>query len=154
MYVKPTGALVVFVLLFWFSPFAHGQGLDVLKTNFTEEIAALNSRDINAAVAPVDDRIVLFGIFSPFPVVGKEEYQQTIQDYFDNFGQGVFTPIDPKFRIIGSTGVAWGNFRLIVKQKAGASESSDGRYMFTYARSGGKWVGMSKHYSLLKPLVR
>jgi hypothetical protein len=47
---------------------------------------------------------------------------------------------------------AWGNFRLGTQQKGSATAYSDGRYMFTYAQAGGKWVIVSMH-SLLEPLV-
>jgi ketosteroid isomerase-like protein len=102
----------------------------------------------------VHDRMVLFGIFSPFPIEGKEGFRQPVQEYFDDYVHAIFSPIDPDFRVMGTTGVAWGNFRLATQQKKGPSEHSDGRYMFTYAQGDGKWVLISMHYSLLQPLLR
>ena len=132
----------------------HGQDLAALKASFTAEIDALNTRNLNAALAPVTDTVILFGIFSPFPIQGKEGYRQAVQEYFDNYEQAVLTPIEPEFRIIGTTGVAWGNFRLATKQKSQSFDHADGRYMFTYAQGEGKWIIISMHYSLLQPLLR
>jgi ketosteroid isomerase-like protein len=128
--------------------------LAALKTSFDAEIDALNRRDLNATLTPVDTHMVLFGIFSPFPIEGKEGFRQAVQEYFEDYEHAVFTPITPEFKIVGATGVAWGNFRIATRQKSGSSHYSNGRYMFTYAQSEGKWVLISMHYSLLAPLVQ
>jgi ketosteroid isomerase-like protein len=145
------GLLVV--SCFALAPLARAQDVAALKAGFEAELEALNSRKIEATLAPVDDHVVLFGIFSPFPIEGKEGYRQAIKDYFGDFESAILTPIDPQYRIVGTTGVAWGNFRLGTQQKGSATAYSDGRYMFTYAQTGGKWVIVSMHYSLLEPLV-
>jgi ketosteroid isomerase-like protein len=136
------------------SPAVYSQDLTTLKTSFEAEIDALNRRDLNATLTPVDNHMVLFGIFSPFPIEGKEGFRQAVQEYFNDYEHAVFTPIDPEFKIVGATGVAWGNFRIATRQKSGSSHYSDGRYMFTYAQAARKWVLISMHYSLLAPLVR
>jgi len=146
--------LVLAMMLFsCVSSVAYGQDLAALKASFNTEIDALNRRDLNATLAPVHDKMVLFGIFSPFPIEGKEGFQQAVQEYFDDYERAIFRPIDPEFKIIGTTGVAWGNFRIAVKLKNGPAKYFDGRYLFTYAQSDGKWVIISMHYSLLQPLV-
>lgn len=145
---------VTALLLLGAAPIVYGQDLAALQQSFAAEIDALNSRSLNAALAPVDDRMVLFGIFSPFPIEGKDGYRQAVQEYFDDHEHAIITSIDPEFRVIGATGVAWGNFRIATKQKNGPSQYSDGRYMFTYAQTDGKWVVISMHYSLLAPLIR
>lgn len=142
------------VFLFWTLPVAYGQDLDALKKSFEAEIDALNSRNLDATLTSVDDKMILFGIFSPFPIEGKEGLRQAVQEYFSDYEHAVFSPIDPEYRVIGPVGVAWGNFRLATRQKHGPSDYSDGRYMFTYTQADGKWVLISMHYSLLKPLVR
>jgi ketosteroid isomerase-like protein len=144
---------LAFAALLCFASTAHGQDVTALKASFEAEIDALNRRDLPATLAAVDDRIVLFGIFSPFPITGKEGLRQAVQEYFEAYEYAVFRPIDPAFRVVGTTGVAWGNFRLATTLKQGSSTYADGRYMFTYAQSAGKWVLLSMHYSLLTPLV-
>jgi len=153
MISRRTVLVWVAVLFFGVSSPAYGQDLAALKASFEAEIDALNRHDLKATLAPIDNRMILFGIFSPYPIEGKEGFQQAVQEYFDDYEHAVFRPIDPDFRVIGTTGVAWGNFRLATKLKNGPAEYADGRYMFTYAQSEGKWVIISMHYSLLRPLV-
>lgn len=144
-------ALVLSAVLFLcVSSAAHGQDLAALQASFETEIDALNRRDLNATLIPLDNRMVLVGIFSPFPIVGKDRFQE----YFDDYEHAIFAPIDPEFRVVGTAGVAWGNFRLATRLKNGSSDYSNGRYMFTYAQSEGKWVILSMHYSLLAPIVK
>ena len=88
------------------------------------------------------------------PIEGKEGLRQAVREYFSDYDHAIFSPIAPDYRIIGPVGVAWGNFRLAAKQKNGPLEHSDGRYMFTYTLADGKWVLISMHYSLLRPLMR
>ena len=145
---------ITLAALFWALPVAYGQDLAALKKSFTAEIDALNSRNLNASLASVDEKMILFGIFSPFPIEGKEGLRQAVREYFSDYDHAIFSPIAPDYRIIGPVGVAWGNFRLAAKQKNGPLEHSDGRYMFTYTQADGKWVLISMHYSLLRPLMR
>jgi ketosteroid isomerase-like protein len=145
------------------SSVTHGQDLAALQASqdlaglqqtFTSDINALNSRNLAAAVSSVDDHLVLFGIFSPFPIEGKEQFRGAVQEYFDNYDNAVITPIEPDYKAIGGTGVAWGNFRLATRRKGGAQKYADGRYMLTYTRANGRWHAVSMHYSLLEPLVK
>jgi ketosteroid isomerase-like protein len=161
-YGRLTLALALAVFL-WLSSVVHGQDLTALQASqdlaglqqsFTADINALNSRNLTAAVASVNDRLVLFGIFSPFPISGKDAFRTAIQEYFENYEHAVITPIEPEYKAMGTTGVAWGNFRLATRRKGGAQEYADGRYMLTYTRTNDKWHAISMHYSLLEPLVK
>jgi len=130
------------------------QDLTGLQQSFIADINALNSRNLNTAVASVDDQVVVFGVFSPFPIEGKEKYRQAVQEYFDNYEHALITVIDPDYKAMGATGVAWGNFRIAMRRKGGTQEYKDGRYLHTYAQANGKWRAISMHYSLLEPLVK
>lgn len=128
-----------------------GQTLEDLQASFAAEIDALNSRNLAATLALVHDGIVLFGIFSPFPIEGKDGFRQTVQEYFANHDHAVFVPIDPRFEIAGTTGIAWGHYQLATKPKDGPPSYSYGRYMFTYTQSGKRWLILSMHLSRLHP---
>jgi ketosteroid isomerase-like protein len=154
---------IALMVVLWLSSIAYGQDLSALQASqdlaglqqrFIDDINALNSRNLSATTASVDDRVTLFGIFSPFPVEGKEKFRQAVQEYFDNYEHAVITLIDPDYKAMGATGVAWENFRLATRRKGGAQEYTDGRYMVTYTRANGKWHAISMHYSLLEPLVK
>ena len=127
----------------------RGQDLTALRASFNAEIEALDSKKLDAAVAEVHEDIVLFGVFSPFPIVGKEAFQQTVQEYFDQNDEAIFAPTGSEFRIIGSTGVAWGTYRISVRPKGGSSTMSRGRYIFTYTQTDGVWKLLTMHISPL-----
>jgi hypothetical protein len=106
-------ALAVFL---WLFAVAHGQDLAAiqasqdlagLQQSFTADINALNFRNLSAAVASVEDHLVLFGIFSPFPISGKDAFRTAVQEYFENYEHAVITPIEPEYKAIGATGIAW-----------------------------------------------
>ena len=139
-------ATVIFLCL---SPAGYGQDLEDLKASFKAEIEALDSRSLDTALAQAHDGIVLFSLFSPFPVSGKEAFRQALQEYFANYDEATFIPVNPQFRIAGTTGIAWGYYQLSAKLKDGPSGYFHGRYLFTYTQSDGKWLIISMHVSPL-----
>ena len=138
------------IIIFAASPPAYGQDLDALKASFTAEITALDTKDLAAAAAEAHDDIVLFGVFSPFPIVGKAAFQKAVQEYFSQHETAIFTPLNPEFSIIGSAGIAWGNYKMALTPKGGSVAHSRGRYIFTYAQSDGRWWLLSMHISPLR----
>ena len=138
-------------LFFRLSSVAYSQDLSALQTHFTAQMEALNSEDLDATLAGVHDDIVLFGLFSPFPIEGKPAFRQAVQEYFDDYTESAFMIIEPSFRLIGPTGVAWGYYRLSAKLATGVPSRSYGRYLFTYTRVDGSWQVVSMH---LSPLVQ
>ena len=132
---------------FCFLSVAYSQDIEVLQASFTAEIVALNAENLEGAVAEAHDDIVLFGVFSPFPIVGKDEFRRAVQEYFDENGQPTFTPSNSKFSIIGNTGVVWGDYQMTLQQSGGSPTSSQGHYIFTYAQADGKWKLLSMHIS-------
>ena len=148
---KRTVLAVAVVVSLWASSAAHGQDLEALKAIFAADIQAFNSHKPDAFVASAHDRIVLFGILSPFPADGKDEFRQIVQQYLADNERATFTAINPEFRIAGTTGIAWGHFSLTSKLKDGPLEYAHGRYTFTYTKADGKWVLVAMHLSPLEP---
>jgi ketosteroid isomerase-like protein len=128
----------------------HGQDLSELKASFAAQIKALDSRNLEAALAQVDNGIVLFGLFSPFPVKGKDAYGQAVEEYFAMYEHATFAPVNSQFRIVETTGVAWGYYELSTKLKDGPPAYFHGRYLFTYTQADGKWRLISMHISPLQ----
>ena len=102
-----------------FSSVAYGDDLAEVRTLFEKDIHLLNAHNNDAFSIAAHEDVVLFGIFSPFPVEGKEKFRQAVQEYFDNYEHAVITLIDPDYKAMGATGVAWGNFRLATRRKGG-----------------------------------
>jgi ketosteroid isomerase-like protein len=142
-------SILTALMVFGIATTVHGQDLTALQASFKAEIEALDSENLDAAVAEVHEDIVLFGVFSPFPIVGKEAFQQTVQEYFDQHDEAIFVPTKSEFRVIGSTGVTWGNYMMSIRPKGGSSVMSRGRYIFTYTQTDGAWKLLTMHISPL-----
>jgi ketosteroid isomerase-like protein len=126
--------MIAIVVSLWVASATYGQDLDALKASFTEEIKALDSRNLDAAVAPVEDGIVLFGLFSPFPVKGKDAYRQVVQEYFAMYERATFAPVNPQLRIAGTTGIAWGYYEFATKLKDGESNTPPARLILAESK--------------------
>jgi len=122
---------------------------EALITAFSTEIEALNTGDLNAAVAAVHDKIVLYGLYSPFPIEGKEAFRQAVQDYFDEQEHAMLEIIHPQYHLTGATGVAWGHYQLTRKLKGEPVNITPGQYMLTYVQIDGAWLVMSMHFAPL-----
>jgi ketosteroid isomerase-like protein len=138
------------IIIFAASPPVYGQDLDALKASFAAEITALDTKNLAAAVAQAHDDIVLFGVFSPFPIVGKAAFQRAVQEYFSQHETATFMPLQPEFSIIGTAGVAWGEYKMALTLKGGSVAHSLGRYIFSYVQADGKWQLLSMHISPLR----
>ena len=137
-------------VLFFSSSVLADEDLDALKSAFSAQIAALNNREMDAAVATVHTDIVLYGIFSPFPVQGKADFQKAVQAYFGQYEEADLSPVTPQFRIVGTTALAWGHYQLAATPQGGKMTYAHGRYIFTYTKIDGKWVVLGMDYSPLE----
>jgi ketosteroid isomerase-like protein len=146
-------AVIAFAVVTFFvaSSAAHGQDLDALKASFAADLRLFNSHNPEAFVASAHDGIVVFGILSPFPLDGKKEFRQVMQQYMEDNERVTFTPTSPDFRIAGTTAIAWGHYTLTSKPKDGPLDYAHGRYTFTYTQAEGKWVLVGIHLSPLQP---
>ena len=100
---------VVLVLGNIASESAAQQTRDALITSFGEELQAINGKDLDAVMSHVHEEVVLFGLYSPFPAVGKAAFRQAVQDYFDTFEEANLNPAHEEYMVTGETGVAWGS---------------------------------------------
>ena len=128
---------------------AAQQTRDALIASFGEELQAINGKDLDAVMSNVHEDVVLFGLYSPFPAVGKAAFRQAVQDYFNSFEEANLNPAHEEYMVIGETGVAWGLYQLTTKPEGGMEQTVNGQYMFTYARPSGQWQIVSWHFSPL-----
>ena len=149
MYGPASLSLLLTVLCFSSRVLAD-EDMDALKSAFTTQIDALNNRELDAAVATVHDDIVLYGIFSPFPVQGRADFQKAVQAYFGQYEEAELSPVTPQFRIVGTTALAWGHYQLAATPQGGKLTYAHGRYIFTYTKLDGKWVILGMDYSPLE----
>jgi ketosteroid isomerase-like protein len=147
--MRTLSVVVVSVCLGGIAPVWGQQSREALIESFGTEIQALNAGDLEAAVAPVHEDIVLYGLYSPFPSEGKVAFRQAVQEYFEVHERAVLEPVHPEYLVAGSTGVAWGHYQLTTKLKGGTLATTHGQYMLTYARPAEEWVIISMHFAPL-----
>jgi ketosteroid isomerase-like protein len=123
-----------------------GADIDDFKAAFNKAVEAYNTRD-EAFFGVSHEQVAVFSPGVPFPVEGSAAYQQSIKAFWATRESSTFTPVNPNFRVIGTTGVAWGHFTFANKPKDGGIETSYGRYTIVFAKSGGKWLAVASHYS-------
>ena len=150
MIAKHVGVFGAVALIIGLSSVAQSQDLAALETTFKATTKALDARDLEAAVSVVDDGVVLFSLFSPFPVKGKAAFRQAVKDYFANYESAKFAPTNSRFRVIEATGIAWGFYELTAKLTDGPEGRFNGRFLYTYTQAGGEWKLISMHFSPLE----
>ena len=122
--------------------------VDDLKATFEKAVKAYNSHD-EVFFTMVDDQAVIFNPSTPFAVDGKAAYQPATNSVWAATESVVFSPVNPQYRVIGSTGIAWGHYAISVKPKDGPMETNFGRYTVIFSKSGGKWLAVASHYSAI-----
>ena len=131
------------------SPALGQSDREALITAFNAEIEALNSGDLNAAVVAVHAQVVLYGLYSPFPIEGKQAFRQAVREYFDEQEHATLEIVHPRYRLTGATGVAWGHYQLTRRLKGEPVAMTPGQYMLTYVQVDGAWLMMSMHFAPL-----
>jgi ketosteroid isomerase-like protein len=95
----------------------------------------------------VHEEAVYFFPAVPFPNNGKNAVQQSYQSSFTNHESITLRPINPQYRIIGVTGMAWGHFALTRKPKDGPSATVFTRYTWNFIKADRKWLIVTAHAS-------
>ncbi len=128
---------------------AYGDDLDDVRAVFNADMKRFNAQDASAFSVNAHDDVVLFGMLSPFAVKGRAAITDMLEGFFADSERVIFTPINPEFRIIGASALAWGHFTNTEVPAVGPREVIHGRYTFTYAKRDGKWVLVGLHFSPL-----
>ena len=114
--------------------------IEELRAAFARVVAATNRRDLDAFLAGYHDHVVLFPARSPVPVVGKVAVRQRMAAFFAHTTSVRLTPINPHFHIVGTNGVVWGPYALVLKPTNGPARHSFGRLAFTFTKVAGQWL--------------
>jgi ketosteroid isomerase-like protein len=123
-----------------------GADIDDFKAAFNKAVKDYNNRD-DAFFASMHAQAAVFNPGMPFAIDGKAAYEKAMRRSWAMYESSVFTPVNPQFRVIGSTGVGWGHYALAMKPKDGGMETRFGRYTVVSVKSGGKWHVVASHYS-------
>jgi uncharacterized protein (TIGR02246 family) len=123
--------------------------LDDLKATFAQLIEALSARNADAVATVVHEEVVLFHHLSPFPVDGKTTFHHALQQTFAYRESETVTPINPQFRILGMTGIAWGHSAVTKKPKDGPLTTEFLRYTWIFTKTEEGWRVVAVHNSRL-----
>jgi ketosteroid isomerase-like protein len=140
------GWLVVLALLVA-TPALAGDVED-LKAAFDQAVKAHASKDA-AFFSMMHDQGVVFSPSVPFAQNGKAAYEKYTRGVWAAVDSSTFVPVNPQFKVIGGTGIAWGHYAIRMKPKDGGLRSMFGRYTVVFEKSGGKWLAVAAHYSAI-----
>ena len=123
--------------------------VDDLKATAEQANKAQGALDLNGWSALGHDQLVDFPPFPPFMVEGKAAVRQMFEALWANTESLMVRQINTQYRVIGSTGLVWGQYVTEFKLKNAPLQKTMGRFTATYVKIDGKWLMVSRHVSLL-----
>ena len=116
-----------------------------LKASFEAAVAALNRGDIDGFLADIHPEAMSFYSCGPTSgKQGKEACQLDWERFFSKTNEARFEPQHMQFKVVGNTGMAWGDYDVHVDYQ-GKKVNHKGRYTFTYTKVDGKWMVVMQH---------
>ena len=126
---------------------ANDTDLDSLQATFEQAVAALNDGNLDGFLDTVHDEALSF--YSCGPTSGKQGRDACALDwrlFFDTTGDARFETRNEQYRIIGDTGIAYGEYALSVNyNNRGRQVVHEGRYTMTYTKVGDPWQIIMQH---------
>lgn len=118
-----------------------------LQATFETAVAALNTGDLDGFLDTVHEEALSF--YACGPTSGKQGREACAIDwnlFFNNTTGAEFRTGKEQYRVIGGTGIAYGEYQLSVlydgKERMTVHE---GRYTMTYIHSDGRWQIIMQH---------
>ncbi len=130
---------------------ARGDDVEDLRAANEQYIAAINKQDLDGVMAFYHDQAVAFGPDAPFPAAGKAALRQIFQTLFSTNESITARPMNPQYRVIGSSGIVIGNGMAAVKPKDGPLQTSFLRVLQDWVKVDGKWLLVASHLSYIPP---
>ena len=129
---------------------AISDDLAEVKAIFEKDVRLFNAQNKDAFVESAHDDVIAFGILSPFPVTGKEEFRQLVRHYLNEYAEVKFRPVNPQYSVVGTYALAWGAYTISEYPKVeGAKrlEMIHGRYTYSYTKTDEGWRLVALHLS-------
>ena len=131
------------------APVAAADGDDVaaVQASFEGAVAALNTGNMDGFLDTVHDEALSF--YSCGPTSGKQGREACALDwqlFFNTTTDARFETKNEQYRVIGDTGIAYGEYSLSVNYNGqGRQTVHEGRYTMTYTRVAGEWRIAMQH---------
>lgn len=126
---------------------APADDLADLRATFEGAVSALNGGNLDGFLDTVHDEALSF--YACGPTSGKQGREACALDwklFFDSTTGARFLTSNENYRIVGDTGIAWGEYALSVlydgKERMTVHE---GRYTMTYIRADDRWQIIMQH---------
>lgn len=126
---------------------ADGDDVSAVQATFEGAVAALNTGNMDGFLDTVHDEALSF--YSCGPTSGKQGREACALDwqlFFNTTTDARFETRNEQYRVIGDTGIAYGEYSLSVNYNGqGRQTVHEGRYTMTYTRVGGEWRIAMQH---------
>ena len=118
-----------------------------VRATFEKAVAALNAGNMEGFLDTVHDEALSF--YSCGPTSGKQGREACALDwqlFFSATTDARFETRNDQYRVIGDTGIAYGEYSLSVNYNGqGRQTVHEGRYTMTYTRVGEEWRIAMQH---------
>ncbi len=118
-----------------------------VRATFEEAVTALNAGNMDGFLDTVHDEALSF--YSCGPTSGKQGREACALDwqlFFNTTTDARFETRNEQYRVIGDTGIAYGEYSLSVNYNGqGRQTVHEGRYTMTYTRVGDEWRIAMQH---------
>ena len=144
------------ILVFLFGPTvpAAASDLDDLRAAFEGVAGALETKDLDLLIDSMHPQAVIYGPGHLFPIdraeIDSRQWRRMFDDMFARIISAGFTKMNVKYRVIGDTGLVWGDTRMAVDTRTGQdSTDKDSRITVVFVKHDGRWVIAQWHESEL-----
>ena len=131
----------------------YANDAESLKTAHEARLKAIETGDVHVLVSAQHPDGVNFEGHNPFPSDESErsddERRRGWEAGFDRVERRSFHQINPRYRVIGNTGIVWGHVRITVDPKDGPQATEYRRFTHVYVREGGEWKLVLYHSSAI-----
>ena len=141
------GVVLAIFLFATITAAANDGELAALQATFKRAVSSLNSGNLDGFLDTVHDEALSF--YSCGPTSGKQGREACALDwklFFDTTTAAKFETRNEQYRIIGTTGIAYGEYALSVNyNNQGRQVLHEGRYTMTYTKVGDAWQIIMQH---------
>ena len=124
---------------------AFGDDLAELKSSFEAAVESLNRGDVEGFLKDVHPEAMSFYSCGPTSgKQGKEACQLDWERFFGKTRDAKFELRNVQYKVFGDSGIVWGEYEVDVDYN-GKRVRHEGRYTFTYAKIGRRWLVVMQH---------
>ena len=141
--------IICIILLIFVSGCRNNEKAEIeeLKAAFELTVILYNSGDIDEYFANIHDNVVYCVPYGKSPVEGKPAVRNMYDNMLSELDSAHWESINPKFIVIGTTGIVWGTFKHTTKSKDQSIGIFSGQDTEIFTKTKGKWLKIFEHIS-------